>query len=127
MTTGRQIVSRILIAALLFGASDIALLAQTAATVTARNSRIQGRMARLPFQRRGGYLPRPWREKGDYRGLGAYGFPPSAFEMSAIAFCAFTLFPALSRGGEMTAIPNLPGETAMIPPPTPLLAGSPVA
>jgi hypothetical protein len=34
--------------------------------------------------------------------------------------------PALSRGGEMTAMPNLPGDTAMMPPPTPLFAGSPV-
>jgi hypothetical protein len=32
--------------------------------------------------------------------------PPSAFETSAIAFCARTLFPAESSGGEMTAIPN---------------------
>ena len=54
------------------------------------------------------------------------GCPPSAFEMSAMAFWAFTLLPASSRGGEMTAIPNLPGETAMMPPPTPLLPGSPV-
>src|SRR6188474_677838 len=29
-------------------------------------------------------------------------------------------------GGEMTAMPNLPGETAMMPPPTPLFAGRPV-
>ena len=56
----------------------------------------------------------------------AYGLPPSAFEMSAIAFWARTLLPALSRGGEMTAMPNLPGDTAMMPPPTPLFAGSPV-
>ena len=47
--------------------------------------------------------------------------------MSAIAFCAFTLLPAVSSGGEMTAMPNLPGETARMPPPTPLLAGRPVA
>jgi len=46
--------------------------------------------------------------------------------MSAIAFCALTLLPASSRGGEITAIPNLPGETAMIPPPTLLFAGRPV-
>jgi hypothetical protein len=52
--------------------------------------------------------------------------PPSAFETSAIAFCARTLLPASSSGGETTAIPNLPGETAIRPPPTPLLPGRPV-
>src|SRR4029077_18534985 len=56
----------------------------------------------------------------------AYGLPPSAFEMSAIAFCARTLLPAASSGGETTAMPNFPGETAMRPPPTPLLPGRPV-
>src|SRR5215471_4451025 len=60
------------------------------------------------------------------RGFTEYGFPPSAFEMSVIAFCARTLFPASSSGGEMTAMPNFPGETAIMPPPTPLLPGSPV-
>ena len=62
----------------------------------------------------------------DHRPAKAYGLPPSAFEMSAIARCARTLLPASSSGGEMTAMPNLPGDTAMIPPPTPLLAGRPV-
>ena len=52
--------------------------------------------------------------------------PPCAFEMSVIALCARTLLPASSSGGEITAIPNLPGETAMMPPPTPLFPGSPV-
>ena len=33
---------------------------------------------------------------------------------------------ALIAGGEIAAIPNLPGTTAMMPPPTPLLAGRPV-
>ena len=56
----------------------------------------------------------------------AYGLPPSALEMSAIASWARTLLPAASTGGEITAMPNLPGETAMMPPPTPLLAGRPV-
>ena len=56
----------------------------------------------------------------------AYGLPPSAFEMSAIARCARTLLPASSSGGDTTAMPNLPGDTAMMPPPTPLLAGRPV-
>src|SRR6185369_8676673 len=58
-------------------------------------------------------------------GVGAYGLPPSAFETSVIAFCERTLFPAASSGGENAAMPNLPGDTAMIPPPTPLLAGRP--
>jgi hypothetical protein len=39
--------------------------------------------------------------------------------MSAIAFCARTLLPALSSGGEMTAMPHFPGATAMSPLPTP--------
>src|SRR6185503_1924611 len=56
-----------------------------------------------------------------------YGLPPSALEMSAIAFCPRTLLPAASSGGDTTAMPNLPGETAINPPPTPLFAGSPVA
>src|SRR5579872_6110154 len=60
------------------------------------------------------------------RAEGASGLPFKAFEMSAIAFCARTLLPASSSGGETTAMPNLPGETAMIPPPTPLFPGRPV-
>src|SRR3954471_13488878 len=42
-----------------------------------------------------------------------------------MTLCAFTLLPAASRGGETTAIPNLPGQTASNPPPTPLFAGRP--
>ena len=34
-----------------------------------------------------------------------------------------TLLPAASSGGETTAMPNLPGDTAIRPPPTPLFAG----
>src|SRR5687768_5814955 len=40
---------------------------------------------------------------------------------------AFTLFPAGDNGGEITAIPIMPGTTAMMPPPTPDFAGRPVA
>jgi hypothetical protein len=43
-------------------------------------------------------------------------------EISVIARCA--RLPTSSSGGDTTAIPNLPGETAMRPPPTPLFAGS---
>src|SRR5579871_4463525 len=46
--------------------------------------------------------------------------------MYSIVRCALTLLPASSRGGETTAIPNLPGQTANKPPPTPLFAGKPV-
>src|SRR4051812_16027490 len=63
---------------------------------------------------------------GLQRAATAYGFPASAFEMSVIARCARTLLPASSSGGETTAMPNLPGDTAMMPPPTPLFAGRPV-
>jgi hypothetical protein len=45
-------------------------------------------------------------------------------EISVIARCARTLLPASSSGGDTTAMPNFPGETAMMPPPTPLFAGS---
>ena len=59
-------------------------------------------------------------------GLAAYGLPPSALEIAVIARCARTLLPASSSGGDTTAMPNLPGDTAMMPPPTPLFAGRPV-
>ena len=39
-------------------------------------------------------------------GFEAYGFNASALTMSVIAFCARTLLPASSRGGETTARPN---------------------
>ena len=61
-----------------------------------------------------------------HRAVEVYGLPPSAFETAVIARWAFTLLPASSRGGATTAMPNLPGETAMSPPPTPLFAGRPV-
>src|SRR5688572_33491078 len=60
---------------------------------------------------------------GRYRGATAYGFPPSAWDISAIECWARTLLPAASSGGEITAMPNFPGETAMRPPPTPLFPG----
>src|SRR6187399_2234478 len=41
--------------------------------------------------------------------------------------CPFTLLPASSSGGDTTAMPNLPGQTVIRPPPTPLLPGNPVA
>src|SRR3954452_9876622 len=68
---------------------------------------------------------RPAHRQGRYL-FDAYGLPPSEFEMAAIARWARTLLPASSSGGEITAMPNLPGDTAMMPPPTPLLAGRPV-
>src|SRR5512145_1315746 len=70
-----------------------------------------GRCACPDSRVRGGGYSAPGRRLNRHFGLEAYGFPPSAFEMSAIAFWAFTLFPALSRGGEITAIPNFPGDT----------------
>ena len=75
-------------------------------------------------------LTNPWTRRRACRYAGATfsanGLPPSAFEIEAIARCARTLLPAASSGGETTAMPNFPGETATMPPPTPLLAGSPV-
>ena len=35
------------------------------------------------------------------------------------------LLPWESKGGEKTPMPNCPGSTAMMPPPTPLFAGNP--
>ncbi len=48
------------------------------------------------------------------------------FAMYERACCALTLFPAVSRGGAKAAIPITPGITPIIPPPTPLFAGTPV-
>ncbi len=45
--------------------------------------------------------------------------------MSMIALWPRTLLPAASSGGAKVPIPNLPGDTAISPPPTPLLAGRP--
>ena len=45
--------------------------------------------------------------------------------MYLMADCAFTEFPTSSSGGAKAAIPNRPGITPMIPPPTPVLAGIP--
>src|SRR5438309_5607628 len=42
-----------------------------------------------------------------------------------MTFWALTLLPASSSGGANTAIAPLPGTTATMPPPTPLLAGRP--
>src|SRR5215472_1768532 len=64
--------------------------------------------------------------RGDQRGFTAYGLPFTVFEISAIVFCALTLLPAASSGGETTAMPNRPGQMAMMPPPTPLFPGRPV-
>src|SRR5215471_11121446 len=58
-------------------------------------------------------------ERGEYRLI------PNLSATYAMASCAFTLLPALSSGGANTAMAPLPGTTAMIPPPTPLFAGSP--
>src|SRR4029079_1647259 len=49
----------------------------------------------------------------------------SLFATYSITFCAFTLLPASSSGGANTAIAPLPGTTATMPPPTPLLDGKP--
>ena len=43
--------------------------------------------------------------------------------MNLIADWAFTEFPASSRGGAKADTPMTPGNTAITPPPTPLLAG----
>ena len=39
------------------------------------------------------------------------------------AFIPFTLFPYLSRGGDTSASPPIPGKITNIPPPTPDFAG----
>src|SRR6185312_6734192 len=52
-------------------------------------------------------------------------FEDVSFTKDSIARCPRTLLPASSSGGEKVAIPNWPGTTAMMPPPTPLLAGTP--
>ena len=52
-------------------------------------------------------------------------FTPSLLAIYFIAFCAFTEFPALSSGGAKAAMPISPGTTPIMPPPTPVLAGTP--
>lgn len=49
----------------------------------------------------------------------------SLFMMNLIASCALTEFPAMSNGGAKAEMPITPGNTAITPPPTPLLAGIP--
>src|SRR5262245_4672621 len=56
---------------------------------------------------------------------GEYKLMSSLFVTYAITFCALTLFPASSSGGAKTAMAPLPGTTATMPPPTPLLDGRP--
>ena len=50
---------------------------------------------------------------------------PNLFMMNLMASCALTEFPASSKGGAKADAPNTPGNTAITPPPTPLLAGIP--
>src|SRR5262245_59564302 len=52
---------------------------------------------------------------------------PRLCERNFAASCPFTLFPAPSSRGANVPKPPLPGETATIPPPTPLLPGSPIS
>src|SRR5262245_19352925 len=91
------------------------------AATSRQSETVPGRMIRV------GYCPLPLVPWTSNRcDDAAYGLPSSALEICAMARCARTLLPDSSSGGETTAIPNLPGDTAMLPPPTPLLAGRPV-
>ena len=52
---------------------------------------------------------------------------PSRAERKRATRWPLTLLPAASSGGANVPIPPLPGETVTIPPPMPLLAGSPTS
>ena len=52
---------------------------------------------------------------------------PSRAERNRATSWPLTLLPAASSGGANVPIPPLPGETVTIPPPMPLLAGSPTS
>ena len=52
---------------------------------------------------------------------------PSRADRKRATSCPRTLLPAMSSRGENVPIPPLPGETVTIPPPIPLLAGSPTS
>src|SRR5215831_13041259 len=73
------------------------------------------------------YMVNYWTSPAYFFGSIQYGSNFSCSITYLITYCAFTLFPAASSGGDTTAIPNFPGNTASNPPPTPLFAGSPVS
>jgi hypothetical protein len=52
---------------------------------------------------------------------------PNCRDRNLATSCPFTLFPAPSSGGAKVPSPPLPGETVTIPPPMPLLPGSPIS
>ena len=80
--------------------------------------------------RTGGYLQTPsltGSAAASSTRAGLKMFRPSRTEMYSSAFCALTELPALvQRRGANAARPITPGTTPMMPPPTPVLAGSPV-
>src|SRR5262249_35783789 len=52
---------------------------------------------------------------------------PNRCDRNLATSCPLTLFPALSSGGANVPRPPLPGETVTMPPPIPLLPGSPMS
>src|SRR5919108_2259589 len=52
---------------------------------------------------------------------------PSRCDRNLATNCPLTLLPALSSGGANVPSPPLPGDTVTIPPPMPLLPGSPMS
>ncbi len=60
-------------------------------------------------------------------GLDAKRSSPSSRDRNLAASCPLTLFPASSSRGENVPRPPFPGETVTMPPPMPLLPGSPTS
>ena len=73
--------------------------------------------------RRDGHDERSDQDAGSDRKMSS----PSRRERKRAASCPRTLFPAASSGGAYVPRPPLPGATVTMPPPIPLLPGSPIS
>src|SRR5512132_858664 len=63
----------------------------------------------------------------DSTGIDTNRSMPRRWDRNLATNCPLTLLPALSSGGANVPRPPLPGETVTIPPPIPLLPGSPIS
>src|SRR5262249_61393349 len=89
-------------------------------------------LAREVRARRGRDGEREGGDADEERRLHAAGLDPSRSSPSlrdrnAAASCPLTLFPDSSRSGANVPRPPLPGATVTMPPPMPLLPGSPMS
>ena len=94
-------------------------LAGAAATVVmGRRSQDQN-----PWRQQGGATAAPFHSKGFETNMSN----PRLWDRNLATSCPLTLLPAASSGGAKVPRPPLPGETVTIPPPMPLLPGSPMS